>query len=136
MNKEMITRRAFAGLAAGGAASTLAACNSDVMQAILNPDSILGGAGQTDPQGGTGDTPSQSDFVKLEEIPDNPTLTGDLAKILVFGVLIMVLELKVDQRKAKPLTMVACLIRAITMEPFFTIHLKKTALSSCIILKV
>ena len=41
MNKEMITRRAFAGLAAGGAASTLAACNSDVMQAILNPDSIL-----------------------------------------------------------------------------------------------
>ena len=42
MNKEMITRRAFAGLAAGGAASTLAACNSDVMQAILNPDSILG----------------------------------------------------------------------------------------------
>ena len=38
MNKEMITRRAFAGLAAGGAASTLAACSSDVMQAILNPD--------------------------------------------------------------------------------------------------
>ena len=46
MNKEMITRRAFAGLAAGGAASTLAACNSDVLQAILNPDSVLGGAGQ------------------------------------------------------------------------------------------
>ena len=41
MNKEMITRRAFAGLAAGGAASTLAACNSDVLQAILNPDSVL-----------------------------------------------------------------------------------------------
>lgn len=85
MNKEMITRRAFAGLAAGGAASTLAACNSDVMQAILNPDSILGGAGQ-DPQnggqGGTGDTPSQSDFVKLEEIPDHPTLTGDFSKII------------------------------------------------------
>ena len=34
MNKEMITRRAFAGLAAGGAASTLAACNSDVLQAF------------------------------------------------------------------------------------------------------
>ena len=85
MNKKIMTRRAFTGLAAGGAASTLAACNSDVMQAILNPDSILGGAGQ-DPQnggqGGTGDTPSQSDFVKLEEIPDNPTLTGDLSKII------------------------------------------------------
>ena len=131
MNKEMITRRAFAGLAAGGAASTLAACNSDVMQAILNPDSILGGAGQ-DPQnggqGGTGDAPSQSDFVKLEEIL--------LRLLLASGVLTMALELKVDQRKAKPLTMVACLIRAITMEPFFTIHSKKTALSSCIILKV
>ena len=82
MSKEMITRRAFAGLAAGGAASTLAACNSDVLQAILNPDSVLGGAGQTDPQGGTGDTPSHSSFVKLEETPDNPTLTGDLSKII------------------------------------------------------
>ena len=82
MNKEMITRRAFAGLAAGGAASTLAACNSDVLQAILDPDSVLGGAGQTDPQGGTGDTPSHSSFVKLEETPDNPTLTGDLSKII------------------------------------------------------
>ena len=79
MNKEMITRRAFAGLAAGGAASTLAACNSDVMQAILNPDSILGGAGQ-DPQnggqGGNGGAPSQLEFGKLEETPGNPTLTG------------------------------------------------------------
>ena len=132
MNKEMITRRAFAGLAAGGAASTLAACNSDALQAILNPDSVLGGAGQ-DPQngdqGGTGDATSQSNLVKLEETPDNPTLTGDL------GVLTMVLELRVDQRKAKPLTMVACLIRAITMEPFFTILSKKTVLSSCTILK-
>ncbi len=52
MNKEMITRRAFAGLAAGGAASTLAACNSDVLQAILNPDSVLGGAGQDSQNGG------------------------------------------------------------------------------------
>ena len=82
MNKEMITRRAFARLAAGGAASTPAACNSDALQAILNPDSVLGGAGQTDPQGGTGDTPSHSSFVKLEETPDNPTLTGDLSKII------------------------------------------------------
>ena len=81
MNKEMITRRAFAGLAAGGAASTLAACNSDVLQAILDPDSVLGGADQ-DSQGGTGDTPSHSSFVKLEETPDNPTLTGDLSKII------------------------------------------------------
>ena len=81
MNKEMITRRAFAGLAAGGAASTLAACNSDVLQAILDPDSVLGGADQ-DSQGGTGDTPSHSSLVKLEETPDNPTLTGDLSKII------------------------------------------------------
>ena len=81
MNKEMITRRAFAGLAAGGAASTLAACNSDVLQAILNPDSVLGGADQ-DSQGGNGDEPSQSNFVMLEETPDNPTLTGDLSKII------------------------------------------------------
>ncbi|MBF0905009.1 MAG: hypothetical protein HXK35_05305, partial [Atopobium sp.] len=85
MNKEMITRRAFAGLAAGGAVSTLAACNSDALQAILNPDSVLGGAGQ-DPQngdqGGTGDATSQSNLVKLEETPDNPTLTGDLSKIV------------------------------------------------------
>ena len=81
MNKEMITRRAFAGLAAGGAASTLAACNSDVLQAILDPDSVLGGADQ-DSQGGNGDEPSQSNFVMLEETPDNPTLTGDLSKII------------------------------------------------------
>lgn len=81
MNKEMITRRAFAGLAAGGAASTLAACNSDVLQAILDPDFVLGGADQ-DSQGGNGDEPSQSNFVMLEETPDNPTLTGDLSKII------------------------------------------------------
>ena len=81
MNKEMITRRAFAGLAAGGAASTLAACNSDVLQAILDLDSVLGGADQ-DSQGGNGDEPSQSNFVMLEETPDNPTLTGDLSKII------------------------------------------------------
>ena len=81
MNKEMITRRAFAGLAAGGAASTLAACNSDVLQAILDPDSVLGGADQ-DSQGGNGDELSQSNFVMLEETPDNPTLTGDLSKII------------------------------------------------------
>ena len=56
MNKEMITRRAFAGLAAGGAASTLAACNSDVLQAILNPDSVLGGSdSQNGGQGGDGE---------------------------------------------------------------------------------
>ncbi len=85
MNKKMITRRAFAGLAAGGAASTLAACNSDVMQAILNPDSVLGGAGQDSQnggQGGDGDLTSQSNLVMLEETPDNPTLTGDLTKII------------------------------------------------------
>ena len=81
MNKEMITRRAFAGLAAGGAARTLAACNSDVLQAILDPDFVLGGADQ-DSQGGNGDEPSQSNFVMLEETPDNPTLTGDLSKII------------------------------------------------------
>ena len=81
MNKEMIARRAFAGLAAGGAASTLAACNSDVLQAILDPDFVLGGADQ-DSQGGNGDEPSQSNFVMLEETPDNPTLTGDLSKII------------------------------------------------------
>lgn len=81
MNKKMMTRRAFTGLAAGGAASTLAACNSDVMQAILDPDSVLGGADQ-DSQGGNGDEPSQSNFVMLEETPDNPTLTGDLSKII------------------------------------------------------
>ena len=83
MNKEMMTRRAFAGLAAAGTASTLAACNSDVLQAILNPDSVLGGAdSQNGGQGGTGDAPSQSSLVKLEETPDNPTLTGDLSKIV------------------------------------------------------
>lgn len=83
MNKEMITRRAFAGLAAGGAASTLAACNSNVLQAILNPDSVLGGAdSQNGGQGGNGDEPSQSNLVMLEETPDNPTLTGDLSKIV------------------------------------------------------
>lgn len=83
MNKEMITRRAFAGLAAGGAASTLAACNSDVLQAILNPDSVLGGAdSQNGGQGGDGDSSSKSELIKLEEIPDNPTLTGDLSKIV------------------------------------------------------
>ena len=81
MNKKMMTRRAFTGLAAGGAASTLAACNSDVLQAILDPDSVLGGADQ-DSQGGNGDEPSQSNFVMLEETPDNPTLTGDLSKII------------------------------------------------------
>ena len=83
MNKEMITRRAFAGLAAAGTASTLAACNSDVLQAILNPDSVLGGAdSQNGGQGGNGDQPSQSNLVMLEETPDNPTLTGDLSKIV------------------------------------------------------
>ena len=54
-----------------------------------NPDSVLGGAGQ-DPQNGdqgsTGDATSQSNLVKLEETPDNPTLTGDLSKT-VTGVL-------------------------------------------------
>lgn len=83
MNKEMITRRAFAGLAAAGTASTLAACNSDVLQAILNPDSVLGGAdSQNGGQGGNGDQPAQSNLVMLEETPDNPTLTGDLSKIV------------------------------------------------------
>ncbi|MDU4867980.1 hypothetical protein [Lancefieldella parvula] len=83
MNKEMMSRRAFAGLAAGGVASTLAACNNDVIQAFLNPDSVLGGTDQTNPQNGDqgGDT-SKSNLTKLEEIPDNPTLTGDLAKII------------------------------------------------------
>ena len=83
MNKEMITRRAFAGLAAASTVSTLSACNSNVLQAILNPDSVLGGAdSQNGGQGGNGDEPSQSNLVMLEETPDNPTLTGDLSKIV------------------------------------------------------
>lgn len=83
MNKEMITRRAFAGLAAASTVSTLSACNSNVLQAILNPDSVLGGSdSQNGGQGGNGDEPSQSNLVMLEETPDNPTLTGDLSKIV------------------------------------------------------
>lgn len=83
MNKEMITRRAFAGLAAASTVSTLSACNSNVLQAILNPDSVLGGTdSQNGGQGGNGDEPSQSNLVMLEETPDNPTLTGDLSKIV------------------------------------------------------
>lgn len=83
MNKEMITRRAFAGLAAASTVSTLSACNSNVLQAILNPDSVLGGGdSQNGGQGGDGDEPSQSNLVMLEETPDNPTLTGDLSKIV------------------------------------------------------
>lgn len=83
MNKEMITRRAFAGLAAASTVSTLSACNSNVLQAILNPDSVLGGTdSQNGGQSGDGDSSSKSELIKLEEIPDNPTLTGDLSKIV------------------------------------------------------
>ncbi len=69
------------------------ACNSDVMQAILNPDSILvelvkilnGG------QGGTGDTFSQI-FVKLKRFQTILTLTGDFSKIIT-GVWVLTMAL-------------------------------------------
>ena len=86
MNKKAITRRAFAGFIAGGAVSSLAACNSDIMQAILNPNSVLDGTGQD--QDGQGEAQGQSgssssNTVLLEETPHNPTLTGDIKKIII-----------------------------------------------------